>query len=159
MPLSHLEHLLILADDLEATKDWYVDVLGFRVGEHPDFGVHVYWLYLGGGDVLHVVQAADEGAPGDANAPPASGDIVSGGRPIHHVAFRATGLAEMRAHLEAGKVEFLEQQASNQNLYQIFLRDPNGITIELNFPADEADGLQAPTLVLTNRDKDWEPDR
>jgi catechol 2,3-dioxygenase-like lactoylglutathione lyase family enzyme len=159
MPLSHLEHLLILADDVEATKDWYVDVLGFRVGEHPDFGVHVYWLYLGDGDVLHVVQAADEGAPGDANAPPASGDIASGGRPIHHVAFRATGLAEMRAHLEAGKIEFLEQQAGNQNLYQIFLRDPNGVTIELNFPADEADGLQAPTLVLTNRDKDWEPDR
>ncbi len=159
MPLSHLEHLLILADDVEATKDWYVDVLGFRVGEHPDFGVHVYWLYLGDGDVLHVVQAADEGAPGDAKAPPASGDIASGGRPIHHVAFRASGLAEMRAHLEAGKIEFLEQQASNQNLYQIFLRDPNGVTIELNFPADEADGLEAPTLVLTNRDRDWQADR
>ncbi len=159
MPLSHLEHLLILADDLEATKDWYVDVLGFRVGEHPDFGVHVYWLYLGDGDVLHVAQAADGGEPKDAKAPPAADEIARGGRPIHHVAFRASGLAEMRAHLEASDVEFLEQQASNQNLYQIFLRDPNGVTIELNFPAEEADGLEAPTLVLTNRDKGWEPAR
>ncbi len=159
MPLSHLEHLLILADDVETTKDWYVDVLGFRVGEHPDFGVHVYWLYLGDGDVLHVAQAADDGAPKDEQAPPASDDIARGGRPIHHVAFRASGLADMRARLEAKNVDFLEQQASNQNLYQIYLRDPNGITIELNFPAVEADGLAAPTLVLTNRDKDWEPDR
>ena len=54
MPLQHLQHFLIQTDDLEKTKDWYVDVLGMRVGPHPDFKFPVYWLYLGDNDVLHI---------------------------------------------------------------------------------------------------------
>ena len=54
MPLSHVEHLLLQSDDIEATKDWYVKVLGFRVGPSPDFKFPVYWLYLGDNDVIHL---------------------------------------------------------------------------------------------------------
>src|SRR5258708_40063955 len=54
MPLQHLQHFLIQTEDLEKTKDWYVDVLGMRVGPHPDFKFPVYWLYLGDDDVLHI---------------------------------------------------------------------------------------------------------
>ncbi len=43
------EHILILTEDVERTVDWYVDVPGLRVGDHPDFGVPVRWLYLGDG--------------------------------------------------------------------------------------------------------------
>jgi len=32
MPLSHMEHFLLQTEDIEATKDWYVKILGFRVG-------------------------------------------------------------------------------------------------------------------------------
>jgi catechol 2,3-dioxygenase-like lactoylglutathione lyase family enzyme len=154
MPVSHLEHFLIIAEDVEATTAWYVDVLGFRLGEHPDFGVPVNWLYLGDGDVIHITQA-----PGDeiGETPPGPGnreDIARGGRPIHHVAFRASGLKQTLAHLEAKNVAYIEQQAGAQNLYQVFMRDPNGITVELNFPADEAEGLSSPKLALTLGEKD-----
>jgi hypothetical protein len=37
MALSSLQHILIQPSDLEATKDWYVNVLGLTVGDHPDF--------------------------------------------------------------------------------------------------------------------------
>jgi hypothetical protein len=30
MPLQHLEHFLIQTEDLESTKDWFVDVLGMK---------------------------------------------------------------------------------------------------------------------------------
>src|SRR5690349_3418588 len=56
MPLSHLEHYLIQTDDLEATRRWYVEVLGMREGPHPDFGLPVHWLYIGERDVLHLTQ-------------------------------------------------------------------------------------------------------
>src|ERR1700678_107239 len=56
MPLHHLQHFLIQTEDLEKTRDWYVDVLGMRVGPHPDFKFPVYWLYLGDTDVLHLTQ-------------------------------------------------------------------------------------------------------
>lgn len=150
MPISHLEHFLIVAEDLEKTVAWYVDVLGFHVGESPDFGVPVRWLYLGDGDVIHVAQAPDGGQGAGVGGEAASReDIARGGRPIHHVAFRASGLAETLARIEDNGVEYVAQQASAQDLYQVFVRDPNGITVELNFAAQEAAGADVPKLALT----------
>ena len=104
MRISHLEHFLIIGDDIKATTAWYVDVLCFHVGDSPDFGVPVNWPYLDGGDVIHMAQAP-EGAASKAKSNPASrDDVVLGGRPIYHVAFRASGLTETLVHLAAQKV-------------------------------------------------------
>jgi len=143
MPLSHLEHALIQTADMEATKNWYVDVLGMKVGPHPDFKVPVYWLYLGDHDVLHIAQ-------GGKNVPEArlkyagqqSTDTYGSGV-VDHLAFRCSGLDEMIANLKQRKIEFKERQVDNQGLYQLFLIDPNGVKIELNFPAAEAKGRRA----------------
>src|SRR5690349_9561411 len=58
MPLSHIEHLLIASDDIDATRDWYARVLGMTSGPHPDFGFPVHWMYLGGVDVVHIGPSA-----------------------------------------------------------------------------------------------------
>ena len=52
MGLRFLEHLLILTDDPEGTRDWFCNNLGFRNGYHPEFGFPVYWLYIGDQDVI-----------------------------------------------------------------------------------------------------------
>ncbi len=57
---------------------------------------------------------------------------------IDHIAFRATGLRETMAHLKRENIEFKARQVSDQGLYQLFLFDPNGIRIELNFANAEA---------------------
>jgi hypothetical protein len=62
---------------------------------------------------------------------------------IDHVAFRCTGLDEMLARLQAAGVEFNERQVDNEALYQLFLFDPNGVKVELNFAAAEAAGRRA----------------
>jgi catechol 2,3-dioxygenase-like lactoylglutathione lyase family enzyme len=146
MPLSHLEHYLIQSADLDATKDWYVRVLGMDEGPHPDFGVPVYWLYLGGRDVLHLTQ-------GGANVPETrkrylgqESQATQGSGVIDHVAFRATGLAEMIDHLRRLGVGFKERQVDAQGLYQLFLFDPNGVKVELNFAASEAEGRRAEVM-------------
>src|SRR5215204_1614458 len=56
MPLAFMEHFLIQSADIEKTKDWWVNVLGMRVGPSPDFKFPVYWLYIGDKDVLHLTQ-------------------------------------------------------------------------------------------------------
>ena len=58
MPLSHIEHLLVAADDIDATRDWYARVLGMKSGPHPDFGFPVHWMYLGERDVVHIGPSA-----------------------------------------------------------------------------------------------------
>ena len=139
MPLSHIEHCLVVADDMDKTRDWYCTVLGMEEGLHPDFGFPVYWLYLNGRDVVHIGQSAKHaGESQKTYLGRTSRDTGVGTGAIDHIAFRATGLKAMLAHLRSHGIEFIERRAGNQALYQLFIVDPNGIKIELNFDADEA---------------------
>ena len=151
MPLSHLEHFLVQSADLEATKDWYVRVLGLREGPHPDFGVPVHWLYLGERDVLHLTT----GGPGvSANRQRYLGqesEATQGSGVIDHVAFRATGLGDMIQHLQRLGIPFKERQVDAQGLYQLFLFDPNGVKVALNFAAAEAKGRRAEVMASDYR--------
>ena len=45
MAIKTFEHVLILANDVEKTKDFYVDILGLEVGYRPDFPFKGFWLY------------------------------------------------------------------------------------------------------------------
>lgn len=44
MPLTGLNHYFVRANDLERSKNFYVDVLGFEVMPRPDFPFPGYWL-------------------------------------------------------------------------------------------------------------------
>ena len=149
MPLSHLEHYLIQAEDLEATKEWYVRVLGMRSGAHPDFGFPVYWLYIGDGDVLHLTQGGTGVSEKRKQYLGQESQETRGSGVIDHVAFRATGLPEMIAHLDRLGIAYKERQVDDQGLYQLFLFDPNGVKVELNFAAAEAKERRA-TVMATD---------
>ena len=140
MPLKNLNHYLILASDLEATKDFYVDVLGLRVGERPPFEFPGYWLYLDGRAVVHLADSQardslDESRVSVAN--PVAQAPRDTGR-LDHIAFQATGLAEMIGRLKRLAISWDRREVPDQGLQQLFIHDPDGLKIELNYPADEA---------------------
>jgi len=62
---------------------------------------------------------------------------VHGSGVVDHVAFRCTGLAETLEHLRSKSVSVQKRQVDDQALYQLFLLDPNGVKVELNFDAEE----------------------
>ena len=101
MPLQHLQHFLIQTEDLEKTKDWYVDVLGMRVGPHPDFKFPVYWLYLGDDDVLHITQGGSQVSENRMKYLGQQSTATTGSGVVDHVAFRAPGLLDLIDHLKA----------------------------------------------------------
>lgn len=138
MPIEHLQHFLVQTEDLEATKDWYVDVLGLTVGPHPDFGFPVYWLYIGDKDVLHLTVGGSNVSQNRMEYLGQQSDATYGTGVLDHVAFHATGLDAMIAHLKEKNIDFNQRQVNDQALVQLFLIDPNGLKVELNFPADEA---------------------
>lgn len=140
MPLSYMEHFLLQTEDIEATKDWYVNVLGFRVGPSPDFKFPVYWLYLGDRDVLHITTGGKNVSENRKKYVGQQSDASVGTGVIDHIGFRTTGLHEMIEHLSKSGIEFTERQVDDQGLYQLFLFDPNGVKIELNFANAEAKG-------------------
>lgn len=148
MGLQFLQHFLIQTADLRGTADWYVDVLRMREGPHPDFKFPVVWLYLGDADVLHLT----EGGAGISEIRKQylgqQSEAAEGTGVVDHVAFRADGLKQMLDHLKAKDVSFTTRQVSEQGLFQIFLFDPNGVKIELNFENSEAEGI-APELLAS----------
>jgi hypothetical protein len=54
----------------------------------------------------------------------------------------------MLNHLRDERVPFSQRRANGQALFQLFFYDPNGIKIELNYAAAEADGI-APELMAS----------
>lgn len=143
MPLTHLEHFLIQTADLAATRDWYVKVLGMRVGPSPDFKFPVCWLYLGEKDVLHITEG---GANTSANRKAFLGqqsEATKGTGVVDHVAFRCTGLPQMMEHLSNLGVPYTKRMVNDQGLFQLFLMDPNDVKVELNFANSETKGVRA----------------
>jgi catechol 2,3-dioxygenase-like lactoylglutathione lyase family enzyme len=143
MPLSHIEHFLLQTADMEKTRKWYVNVLGMRVGPSPDFKFPVFWLYLGDKDVVHVTEGGAKVSENRKRYVGQESQATTGSGAIDHLAFRATGLREMMAHLRKLGVDFKQRQVDDQGLYQLFMFDPNGVKIELNYSSAEAKGLKA----------------
>ena len=150
MAVSHIEHILVVADDIDATRDWYARVLGMQSGPHPDFGFPVHWMYLGERDVVHIGPSAKSaGEIQKKYLGRTSQGTEQGTGAIDHLAFRATGLREMLLHLRKQGVSFSQRRANGQALFQLFFHDPNGIKIELNYAAAEAEGI-APELMASD---------
>jgi catechol 2,3-dioxygenase-like lactoylglutathione lyase family enzyme len=115
-------------------------VLGLREGDHPEFGFPVHWLYIGDQDVIHIGKAnySQHQSRYLSNVEGKGSDLGTGA--IDHVCFNCEGIEEFIARLEANGVEFSERQANDGALFQLFFRDPiNGIKVELNFAAAEAE--------------------
>ena len=135
MPLARLDHYSIRTTRLDETRRFYTEVMGLEVGPRPDFPFPGVWLYQGGAAVVHVV-GIDPNDPqglvaylGDKGM-----DGATGTGTIDHVAFVAEDVDGMRAHFRAHGAEVRERTVPSLNLHQMFLDDPNGVTIELNFP-------------------------
>ena len=134
MPLQNLNHFLVLTRDLEATRDFYVDILGLEDGYRPPFAFDGHWIYLGDRAVIHVAELGDY-LKRRNRTHDASGDGTTGS--IDHIAFEATGLKDMIARLEKHGIAASHRKVPNLDLHQVFVLDPNGIRIELNYPALE----------------------
>ena len=70
-------------------------------------------------------------------------ESLKGSGAIDHVAFFATGLEEKIQLLKRLGAKYRERTVPVLKLHQIFLDDPNGIVIELNYPASEKAALDA----------------
>ena len=139
MPISRLDHYSIRTTDLAATERFYTDVMGFEVGPRPNFKFPGVWLYQDKVAVVHVVGIDPSDPSGLKEYLGEKGmDGATGTGTIDHVAFVGTDINGMRDRFRAAGVPFRDRLVPSLNLEQVFLEDPNGVTIELNFPQDTA---------------------
>jgi catechol 2,3-dioxygenase-like lactoylglutathione lyase family enzyme len=150
MTLQTLDHFNIRTEKLAETLVFYTDVLGlvqgYRPGvQDPRLGA---WMYLGGRPVVHISafdrNDADLMEKVNAHLGYRDPDTLFGGGAVDHLAFNAEGFDAMVARLETQAVEHRKRLVDSGRLKQLFLTDPNGISIELNFrDADPAAGEKA----------------
>jgi catechol 2,3-dioxygenase-like lactoylglutathione lyase family enzyme len=140
MPFTRLDHYSIRTTRLEETRSFYVDVMGLTVGPRPPFKFPGVWLYNGDTAVVHVVGIDPNDPSGllDYLGAKDGAEDAKGTGTIDHIAFQATGLAEMRQRLQQHGGPFRERTVPDLHLHQIFAEDPNGVTLELNYAAAEA---------------------
>ena len=62
MPITEMQHYMVLSKDLEKTRAFYCDVLGLRVGPRPPFDFEGLWIYVGDIAVVHVAGQASYAA-------------------------------------------------------------------------------------------------
>lgn len=137
MPLTRLQHFLVYAADLEATKNFYVDVLGLKVGKRPPFKFPGYWLYLGRDSCIHLAGPSANASQLHHLGRQGESDGADTGA-IDHIAFQGANYPAMLAKLKRLGFEMRLRTVPNLGLRQIFLKDPNGVTLELNFAAARA---------------------
>ena len=131
MPITHMQHYMVLSKDLDKTRAFYCEVLGLREGERPPFRFKGLWIYAGDVACVHVAERAsyDETSRSDAN--PAD-PIDHGSGSVDHIAFAATDFDELVASFERHGVQYRVTQVPGKDLRQLFVKDPDGIQIEIN---------------------------
>ena len=124
MPVTALNHYNLRAprDLLDKLCTFYCDVVGLKLGVRPPFQSFGYWLYAGDNPILHLSEAR-------------SGEMRVAGvmNTFDHVAFTCIGRREMEAHLTQCGVGYETAQVPLTQQVQLFLKDPAGNGIELNF--------------------------
>jgi catechol 2,3-dioxygenase-like lactoylglutathione lyase family enzyme len=132
--LTGLEHYAIRTTKLEETKNFYVDLLGLDDGYRPPFPFPGHWLYLGEHAIVHLF-AIDPDNPDGLNDYLGEVDTsnLSGSGAVDHLAFRAEEPEDLMGRIKKSGAEYRDRKVPDLELYQVFLEDPNGITIELNY--------------------------
>jgi catechol 2,3-dioxygenase-like lactoylglutathione lyase family enzyme len=135
MSVLRMEHYLVISEDIDATRDFYCDVLGMTVGFRPKLDFPGYWLYLGNVPCLHIAEwetyavwTKEVGIPMSTKAP--------GTGPVDHIAFNGADYDTTLERIAARGLDYSLNLLDDIGLRQIFIKDPNGLTLELNFRAD-----------------------
>jgi catechol 2,3-dioxygenase-like lactoylglutathione lyase family enzyme len=135
MPLTQIEHYLVLTDDLDATRDFYCNALGMRVGPRPPLDFPGYWLYLREVPCIHIADWNGYRAYSESTGI-AMSTRAPGTGPVDHIAFNAVNYDSIKARLTQHGIVAAENVVLGAGLRQLFLSDPNGVKIELNVPAE-----------------------
>jgi catechol 2,3-dioxygenase-like lactoylglutathione lyase family enzyme len=132
MAIGSLDHVNIRSSYYEESIRFYRDALGLQITEPPGQDrSDAVWIRSGDGRAAIHLGRSVPGPDFLGETPTPTG--TSGSARVHHIAFECSDYSDMRSRLlERGLgPKFNEVEAIG--LRQIFVRDPNGILIELNY--------------------------
>ena len=138
MPVTALNHYLIVSKNLERSKKFYEQVLGLELADRPDFGFPGYWMKTGDNICVHLA-SQDPNKIRDQYLLKKHPKGTNGSGSVDHIAFLAQDPEAVRDRIKKNKVEMHVRSFPDAKLFQIFLKDPDDVTIELNFLGEAVD--------------------
>jgi catechol 2,3-dioxygenase-like lactoylglutathione lyase family enzyme len=162
MSIEKLDHYSIRTAEVQRAILFYGQALGFTTGPRPPFPFSGAWLYattpegeITGSGVVHLVEVSGGNSAGlddYLGVKAVSVGTDSGTGNLDHIAFVASDIAETYDRLAQHQIAFRQRKVPTMELHQIFIEDPDGVTIELNYarPDDIAAGQRH---VLTRQAK------
>ena len=141
--IRQLDHYNVRTGKIDETVAFYTELLGLRDGPFPGDRKYGAWLYdTTDRPVLHLI-AINPHDRGEAyqRIKQRLGDlagsedefVLNGSGAIDHVAFECADYDGMLSRIQSRGLKCSQSDVPSINLRQIFVKDPNGITLELNF--------------------------
>ena len=133
MAITDLDHYFVRAKDVERSRTFYCDALGFQDMPRPNLPFPGHWLGVGGKTQVHI---GLDGIPEEATR--YFGTTDSSARDnagvVDHIAFQGTDANAMAQRFAELGLATRTRHIAEIALLQIFVSDPDGLMIELNFP-------------------------
>lgn len=123
-----LDHVTLVVNDLEASKDFYCGLLGMDDVPRPDFSFAGKWFQAGETQIHLILEHELSGPAGE----------VRPGEPTtrnHHFAFLVDNVQECFEAAKAASATIVSEPKSRPDgAVQLFLQDPDGYVVELCQP-------------------------
>ena len=110
---------------IEKLKNFYIEIVGLKLGHRPPFKNGGYWLYANDKDVLHLSFSKN--------------DITNElhvSSTFDHMAFTAENEMDHINVLKENNIDYIIREVPEIGTRQIFFKDPAGNGIELIFSND-----------------------
>ena len=110
---------------IEKLKQFYIEIVGLKLGHRPPFNNGGYWLYANDKDVLHLSFSKN--------------DITNElhvSSTFDHMAFTAENEMDHINVLKENNIDYIIREVPEIGTRQIFFKDPAGNGIELIFSND-----------------------
>ena len=121
-----IDHVAVIARDLEASRHFYEEILGMRSVPRPDFPFPGLW-FQAGKTQIHVIFESDEA--GTAGPAGFTGTMPARG---HHMAFELDDCAVAVDQLQAAGIPIAAgPQSRPDGFRQVYIHDPDGYLVEL----------------------------
>ena len=122
--IKGIDHYNLRSDEkmIETLKDFYINVVGLKLGHRPPFKRKGYWLYADAKDILHLSKSKDN-----------KKNLINVDSTLDHVSFSALNKVFFMEILKKNNIIFKERFVPEMNIEQLFFKDPAGNGIELIF--------------------------
>jgi len=118
-------NLRATTETIEKLKQFYIEIVGLKLGHRPPFNNGGYWLYADNKDVLHLSFSKN--------------DITNElhvSSTFDHMAFTAENEMDHINVLKENNIDYIIREVPEIGTRQIFFKDPAGNGIELIFSND-----------------------